>query len=354
MENQERNNLFIHKKIFKNTEKRDLFCCWTFFAWFFTLGTFSFIILIIIYNQAEYNKEDQEKTIIFIPFGVLFYFLYLIIEFCMPTSSLILSKTKEGILERMNSCFKGLPSISIEGIAYHKEHQKENTSVVNTYRIKKNTNYKYCKDISGLLNLDNINNNNTKKYYVQLKLLEEVHTEDQLIIQEYESAYNYLIEEIKNKDKYYKVLEAVKIEWINYYNMFKLQDDEHCFTETVWSIFSIFLGLAEIYKLYINCISIKKTYTIKKIISKENILNDERYNSYIPEIYIKNQSFRFNGNNLIMNNNLNNNQSNDDLNLDENNIIIQNKNIKQPQINNKIYNEQVNMSQINVKVNQNN
>lgn len=260
----------------------------TVFGW---ILSFSSIICIILIIFEEYFIINLTGLItVYIYYGVISYFLYLLIEFNSPSSRFIFLKVNERIDKKMEEFFKALPIIKINAICYHMEkrltREEYKTVEVETFRETKILNYNYCRDISGVLNIK-INKDN-KKYYIQLELTQEVFIADIIIQNQYNNIIASLTERNKFRDKLFKIEESLNIEGVKYYNMIKLSDDEPCFAHNIWFIFSIFLLLAEVYKLYINCISINKTFALKKIISNRSIINNIEYDRENPRIIFDN------------------------------------------------------------------
>ena len=339
----------------KNYKPKKTAC--TVFGWIFTFSSIIFIILIIFENYCFGNLTDLMK--VYISFGVVSYFVYLLIEFFSPTSRFIFSIENERIDKKMEEFFKALPIIKIIAICYHIETSSrtsgpDHTEEVVTYRETEILNYNYCRDISGVLKI-NINTDN--KYYIQLELTQEVFIADITIQNQYNNIITSLTERNKFRDKLFKIEESLNIEGVKYYNMFKLSDDEPCFADKIWLIFSIFLLLAEVYKLYINCISINKTFALKKMISMENIINNSEYgranprnifdNNYIPnlpnrrEVIVNNEGI--NSNEYILQNNNNKNIYNilnqRNINNQENYEVKNNQDSKSTNYEQKYYNK---------------
>lgn len=125
-----------------------------------------------------------------------------------------------------------------------------------------------------------------------------------------------MTERNKFRDKLFKIEESLNIEGVKYYNMIKLSDDKPFFAHNIWFTFSIFLLLAEVYKLYINCISINKTFALKKIISNLSIINNIEYDRENPRIIFDNNDIpnlpnRQNIYNILNQRNINNQENNE-------------------------------------------
>lgn len=72
------------------------------------------------------------------------------------------------------------------------------------------------------------------------------------------------------------------------YNLINIIENNPCGMSFFWFIFFTFIGMAQIYKMYINSKSIYKSFTIRKLISTRNSLFslecDEKYDKLDPVI----------------------------------------------------------------------
>ena len=91
--------------------------CNLIFCWLFTLGTWTFLI-IILYRIT--HPEYEEHTV-YIVFGIIIYIIYLIFEFCSTSLRIILSISNNDIYDKIKNIIQGKPIISLNCICYHIE-----------------------------------------------------------------------------------------------------------------------------------------------------------------------------------------------------------------------------------------
>ena len=255
-------------------------CCFV-FGWFFQILAWTFFVLIIMFDYY-----------IYFPFVFIFvYFFYLIIEFRSPSSRYLFSKNSiKGIHEIMAKYFRTPPVIYWSCESYHYEnryYERTNSQgEVEHYTTEEKVitqsgtgTMKYCstRDVSGPLILKCDNKLLEKKYFIKLKISQNIDFADDGTIADYERQKEAFINKY-NRDSYYDFDEKRYIPKINKYLLVKICEEEPaCVNFLLFFIFSL-LTLAEFYKIYFNCFCIKEDYTIKKIISTRYNLNLEEYN----------------------------------------------------------------------------
>ena len=182
------------------------------FAMVFNFITWSFIILIIVYEK----KGDDYKVTLFSVLGGISYILYFIYELCSTTFSYLKTKENKTIKEKMGDVYKTKPSIKLVGLCYHYEQRDigpngSRTVTVISHKEEIAFDYSFCRDISGNFNL-NINKNNYKyKYYVILKVIHEIIFDNDLIFKEYHDIKNGIIDRNQNKDSHFKYIDDIEI-----------------------------------------------------------------------------------------------------------------------------------------------
>ena len=258
-------------------------------CWLFTLTIWIFIILLIVINSRENKTEKisdfyvnfsnyprkQKLKIIFPIVFFLLYIIYLIIEFSSPLLKYLYNKEKEKtIVEKMNSLFKKIPSLKL--ISNIKNHNY----ITNNYKYK----IKSSRDISGNLIL-NIKDNYKKYIFLNLKL--------EIIFDDENTSSDYIIQKEKfikdhNEEKgKLKVKEEIRIKEMYDYNTIKIYDNDSILVHHYIYIFSAILTFAELYKIYLYCISIYEEFTIRKVVSLRNDLSQcQEYNKFTPKVKI--------------------------------------------------------------------
>ena len=309
--------------------KKDIDCCKVCeccLGWFFTLGSWTFIILVIITQKLP-----------FIIYAFIFYFIYIILELCSPRLKSLCNISNKAINEIIENFIKGKPNFYLKCECYHYEPTSSGNKYSSSYEVVSHSetiNYNYIsyRDISGVLFLNTDKSNIKGKYYIELEIIRKIYLPDEISISHYDSLKNNIIEKNRHRDTYYRVLNCLDIERLPNSYLIKLRKDEEpcCVSGGFWYvIFSIFT-FAELYKIYVNHLILYQTFTIKKVVSISYDVNtDPRFNGFNPSFFIKHTKQHFHYNQL------NNNSLNMLINNGNNNIfnVFHNENIKNPQNN---------------------
>lgn len=259
-------------------------CC-NVFGWIFQLSTWTFLIVSLVIPE----------TFFFVIFGLV-YLIYIILEFCSPTSRYLCNKnSSQGIYEQMSKYFKTLPVINWTCECYHYETRTYTTTdsdgnvsthttteKVVTCRGSQDMSYYSSRDVSGifLLNCDEANIN--KKQYIKLELTDQIDFADSATVTDYQIQKQAFISAYQNRDVHFDYWENRYIPGLIQYNLINIHNEEKgCINFGLFFLFTI-LSFAELYKLYIDSKCIHQDFTIKKIIST-------RYNLNGPQLAIKYQ-----------------------------------------------------------------
>ena len=153
--------------------KKSLNCCCNIcnliFCWLFTLGTWTFLIIILY----RITHPEYEKHTIYIVFGIIIYIIYLIFEFCSTSLRIILSISNNDIYDKIKNIIQGKPVILFNCICSHIEirYPREGSPYyvdVVTFKDSYKFPYYSSRDCSGLLILKSYSKN--IKYKLLLKL----------------------------------------------------------------------------------------------------------------------------------------------------------------------------------------
>lgn len=266
----------------------------TLFCWFLTLGIWISIILLFtiylpkpkidketFYEIFEFFPIKQNLKKIYLAFFLLFYIIYIIAEIFSSMFIYLCNKSKKKFKDKINSLFNKPPILKLES------QLKIDESNGSGYQ-KINENFKFIstKDISGLFILNSNKNELDKKKFVFLELKQEISFFDEETSAKYLKFKKDFIEKCKGRDKSCKIKEEIKIKDLKNKYMLRIGDEkDSIFVNKVIFVFLTFISLAELYKIYINYISIYQKFTIRKIISSKVDLNREMsLNKYTPLI----------------------------------------------------------------------
>ena len=276
--------------------------------WFFQVIVW--ILLIITIIVACVAKDSGPKLLSLIIFCIA-YFIYLLLEFCSPTSHYLCHKrTENGMYEKMGKLYQTYPVIVFHGESYHFETKikgsagigftgdanfsaKTKKEKVVTYREDYEMPYYSERDVSGLFYLDCDRAQLQKKIYIQLDLTAKIDFADPISYMDYKYELNSFTNNIQSRDQFGAVTEKKYIPGLTEHNLIKLASNEPCLANFFCFFLATLLTLGEIYTIYLNSISIKQRYTIRKLISTRYDLNQPRYNIFTPRLDLINQQFTY-------------------------------------------------------------
>jgi len=289
------------QQLLEEEDKKEHGISYKFFIWFLQIGLWLLIILRIVLYIIE---SDQQKNITIVL--IIYYIIYLIIEFCSPTSSYLRHKeTDLTIYDTMGDIFKTPPSIQFNCECYHYKTVTTTTTVngrtqTRTHRKKVVTHretYDFPiyseRDVSGTfyLNCDAAYVRN--KRYIKLKLKKEIDFADAISYKDYEDAKNDFCERNRGRDFYFDFNESKSIPGMRQHNLVRLTKDDPHFVKFFYFFLCTMLTYAEIYKAWINLLCCHQRFTVKKIISTRYDLNKPTYDNHIPQIDIISEQFHY-------------------------------------------------------------
>ena len=283
MQSQEplKDQIICLKKLTNSSSLSKIKCmdkCMDIFAIIFNLITWILIILAIVFYKIS---EDHDYLITFLSPGAICYLIYLFLECCSISNIYLKEKDDKMIKEKIEDIFKKNLFICFYIQCYHisprANHGVDEEVITHSDAIK--FDYNYCRDISGIFEL-NINESNYKyKYYVILKVIYEVIFIDDTTLDEYNKLKEDFLRLNKNKDCKYRLYEFYDEDSFHNKHLIKIHEKEPLFVSYFWFTIFTLLSLSTLYKIYLCIISIEQTLVIKKIISnRNNLLNDAIYN----------------------------------------------------------------------------
>ena len=283
----------------RNQNKRAESFILTIICWILTLGNWIFIFMLIdIYSKDPSIDEDnfyklfqfypikQKLKIIYLIVFLLLYLIYLIIEFTSPIFRFLCNKQKKKFQEKIKSIFQKIPSIILRSKSKKKIDEDIPRNVSQKFKIFSS------RDVSGLFVLNADGDNIGKKKYILLKLKEELILEDEKTFSEYTKLKEDFIKENKRLDPDFQFEEEIKINGLKDYYMIKLKEEDNCFINKIFYCIITLITFVEIYKIFINYISVYQEFTIKKMISSYKKLDNEgKYNLYNPQINLITENY---------------------------------------------------------------
>ena len=271
-------------------------------GWILQTGTWLFLILFLVLH----------KTALLVIF-ILVYLLYLLIEFCSPTSSYLCNKSShDGMYEKMREYFHTPPEIRWHLECFHYENH-EHTKVsagtgvgVEHYTSKEkvvthsedlNMSYYSARDISGMFVLNCDKAFLKRKCYIKLELKAKIDFADPATARDYQYQKINFYNLNYGSDEYCSIKEERVIPDMEQYNLVKLVNDEP--KSINFGLFFLFtmLTFVEFYKIYINSLCVYQKFDIKKIISTRYDLNLDQYvqmyQAFIPSVNLINVQYNY-------------------------------------------------------------
>ena len=285
----------------KNVEKKN--CCEKDCAglcWFVQVLVWCVLALTIIL----YIFIKDLTAAMFLGFS---YCAYLLVEFGFSPFSkyLRIKNSEQGIYEKMGELFHTPPEITFKCECYHDSdeeniradpdgtHSNELTKKIISYNESYKFPYYTARDVSGLLNLDFGTSNAQKKYYIKLELNEEINFADSISYNDYENEKSNFCRRNRNRDVFFSFTESKQIPGLQKYSLIKISNKDPCIVHFGWFCFFTLLTFSEFYKLYVDSCCIYQSFTIKKLISTRNDLNQPEYQESAPKLDLISQQYQY-------------------------------------------------------------
>ena len=275
-------------------------------------------IIIIVYAKCgkyeviEYNFSNNTQNITYKTnytiFGVFIasivimslVYAYSLVGLCLGRKrgiKLLNNINKNTSINKIiDTLLKEKPEVIIECECYHKEtitntYYDKNGNIQTSYSTEITKTYKESQklsifsylDISGIFKLKE-----KSKKYIQLQLGKEINFNDEITLYDIETIKNDLYQRNRNRDKSISIkVNRILPSFKNFY-VIKLTNENNCFVQKWIYILFFILTIDKFYELYLDCISTKQFFVIKKIVStRENVLENQKYSQFISGYNIK-------------------------------------------------------------------
>ena len=272
--------------------------------------------LLLLYVDA-YEKDSlgyENMTVQFLLiliFELILYIIYFIFQLLTPTFSYLLHKRSDSNLyDTMKGLFNTPPQILFVCQNYHYETRtyttydsKGNASTrTETVKVvtrvdKKFFNFYSSRDVSGLFRLNYDKSSVRDKYYVKLQLFKNIEFADSVTYSDYQKQRDEFYNSNLGYDTYMDFYADHIIAGFIDYNLIHITKNNPCGMSLFWFFFFVLIGLAQLYKVYINSRCVYKTFTVKKLISTRydltNEENDNKYRKVDPVISFEGEKINF-------------------------------------------------------------
>ena len=244
-------------------------------------------------------------------FELILYIIYFIFQLLTPTFSYLLHKRSDSNLyDTMKGLFNTPPQILFVCQNYHYETRtyttydsKGNASTrTETVKVvtrvdKKFFNFYSSRDVSGLFRLNYDKSSVRDKYYVKLQLFKNIEFADSVTYSDYQKQRDEFYNSNLGYDTYMDFYADHIIAGFIDYNLIHITKNNPCGMSLFWFFFFVLIGLAQLYKVYINSRCVYKTFTVKKLISTRydltNEENDNKYRKVDPIISFEGEKINF-------------------------------------------------------------
>ena len=285
-------------------EQKEHNCVFHFFCWFFQIGVW-LGIGVNIFFLVTHNYADVE----YYGYGGLgfFYFVYLVLEFCSPTSKYLCNKsTDQGMYEKMGIHFRTPPEIRFHCECYHYRtvhyttrdkdghvHHHTRTERVVTYRETYSLPYYSERDVSGLFYLNCDAAYIRRKHYIKLELKEEINFADAISYMDYEYEKDRFWRRNRFRDVHFDFRESRIIPGMNHHNLIKMTASEPCTVNYFFFLLFTILTFSEFYKAYVNSFCVYQKFKVRKLVSTRYDLNQPVYQGFVPQLNLIVQQYDY-------------------------------------------------------------
>ena len=283
-------------------EQKERNCCYDFFCWFFQICVWMLIIIVIVLI-INFNEDNNNIAVGVL---VLFYIVYLILEFCSPMSSYLCHKTTDiGIHQKMGEYFRTPPLITFYCECYHyviRHHTRRTKNGTRHYTTKEkvitytetyNLPYYSERDVSGLFLLNGEKAYIERKHYIKLELNEEINFADAISYMDYQYQKEYFWRKNRFRDTHFYFNENRTIPGMIRHNLIKISEQEPCTVNYFFYFIFTIIPFVEFYKIYVNSFCIFQRFKVRKLVSTRYDLNQPVYANFVPQINLVVQQYDY-------------------------------------------------------------
>ena len=262
------------------------------------------------------RKSLSIGFIIALNFECFFYIIYVIFQFHSDTFAYLRHKKNDvNLYNKMKQLFTTPPKIKFVCECYHYETRtytsydsdgNESSSTI-TEKVVTKEEFKFfeyysSRDVSGLFNLNYDESSVIDKCFIKLKLSTQIDFADALTYNDYQREYDELYQRNVGFDVFTSINVQNIIEGFESFNMINITGNNPCGINIFWFIIFNFMGIAQLYKIYINSKCLHKSFTIRKLISSRfNLKTEEcgiKYKKFNPVISFDEEKMKINVNEI--------------------------------------------------------
>ena len=284
-------------------EQKEHNCVFHFFCWFFQIAVWVGIG-VDLYLIIQYGSDNIEIGAGGLGFA---YLVYLILEFCSPTSRYLCNKSSDqGMYVKMGTHFRTPPEIKFHGECYHYEkhhyttrdkdghvHHHTRTVRVVTHTEIYSLPYYSERDVSGLFYLNCDRAQLERKHYIKLELKEEINFADAISYMDYESQKYAFWRRNRFRDVHFDFRETRTIPGMAHHNLVKMTAREPCTVNYFFFFLFTILTFSEFYKIYVNSFCVYQKFKVRKLVSTRYDLNQDVYQTFVPQLNLITQEYQY-------------------------------------------------------------
>ena len=284
-------------------EQKEHNCCYHFFCWFFQIAVWGLIAAVLVFYFIGTEEQWQ-----YYAYGLgVAYLVYLILEFCSPTSKYLCNKSSDqGMYEKMGRHFRTPPEILFNCECYHYEirhhtsrdknghvrHYTTRERVV-TYRETYSMPYYSERDVSGLFYLNCDKAYVERKHYIKLELKEEINFADAISYMDYEFEKDLFWRRNRFRDVHMDFRESRIVPGMVHHNLIRLTQKEPCSVNYFFFFLFTILTFSQFYKSYVNSFCVYQKYKVRKLVSTRYDLNQQVYQTFVPQLNLIVQQYDY-------------------------------------------------------------
>jgi len=256
-------------------------------------------IIKYITNETNENADFYVFLLSAIFLGVVYAWSLCWLFFSKTKILLKNSNDNNSINNVMDILFHQKPVIKIICSCYHFETKITPGSIevskIETFNETKELDIFSYIDISGIFRLKE-----TNKSLIELELEKEIEFNDAITIYDIQKIKNKLYSKNKNKDYCIHIYLDKDIPSMKYFYLIKLSKDKnYCLLQKWIYILCVFLMIDLFYRIYLDIISSKQKFKIRKIVSSRyNVFENNKYSQFTPGYSIQDSQFVENRDNI--------------------------------------------------------
>ena len=287
-------------------EQKEHNCVFHFFCWFFQIGVWLGIVANVLIALRVIPADPAATNGAYGGLG-FFYFFYLVLEFCSPTSKYLCNKsTDQGMYQKMGVHFRTPPEIRFHCECYHYRtvhyttrdknghvHHHTRREKVVTYTETYSLPYYSERDVSGLFYLNCDAAYVQKKHYIKLELREEINFADAISYMDYEYEKDRFWRRNRFRDVHFDFRESRIIPGMAHHNLVRLTVKEPCTVNYFFFLLFTLLTFSEFYKSYVNSFCVYQKFKVRKLVSTRYDLNQPVYQGFVPQLNLIVQQYNY-------------------------------------------------------------